>query len=319
MPKTIILLCVACVLFSSSNATSQENKLDYLLRFKYPVNIFFVYSCTEQTHVARKLSTGDTSSFNRKSQLFFTFRENDLPNDGFQKIEVKTDSLNHFFESKKNKWEFNSNRSDIIATWNEDLEQYQIPLSRTFTYSISPYYEFADLKPDEPLQGAIKTIDEPRTKLEGADYVLWKNSLSDERFYHLTDMKKVEFPAKKIEMFSVWSSPIEFQVSGVTFYDTVNVKLVEEKGGYLFLEAKFKPKRFVKDSVVVYGYRDQAVAPKSADLDCTFNLTVTPYNTIDEAKITAVGSIIFSGANKLEFTDKIDSKYFWLLNQQYNY
>lgn len=319
MLKKILWVIIASILLSSADANSQENKLTYLLRFKYPVNIFYVYSCTEESNVARKLSTGDSTKFNRKSEMYYTFRENDLPKDGFQKIEVKTDSLIHSCEFKGKKWEYNSNTSDIITSWNEDLEQYQIPLSRTFEYSVSPYFEFADLIPSEALDGTILSLDAPKSKLEGADYALWKSSLSNERFYHLTDMKKIEFPPKKVEMFATWTSPIEFQVSGVTLYDTVTVKLIDEKAGYLFLEAKFKPKNFVKDSMVVLGYRNQAVVPVSADLECTFNLTVSPHNTIDEAQLTAIGSIKFTGANQLEFTDKINSKYFWKKHQQYNY
>ena len=148
MLKKIKLLLVAFCLFSfaASIAYSQENKLTYSLKFKYPLNIAFVYSNTEQTKVVRKLSNGDSTSFKRKSQLYFTFRENNLLSEGFQKIEVKTDSIIHDFETKDKKWNYNSNSSDIIENWNSDLEQYQIPLSRTFTYTISPYYEFADIK-----------------------------------------------------------------------------------------------------------------------------------------------------------------------------
>ena len=76
------------------------------------------------------------------------------------------------------------------------------------------------------------------------------------------------FSVTLIKVDTVWRSPIEFQISGVTIFDSVDVKFVDERGRYKFLEATFKSEKFAKDPVVLYGFRDQIAEPQKVNLDC---------------------------------------------------
>lgn len=314
-----LIVFLACWVATISNAHSTDETLLYGLQFKYPLNIPFKYSCVEKSQVNRKVVGGEDFEFKRDVASVFTFVMANIPSDGFQKIKVKMDSINHTIITKEKTKHFETMGGDLIKNWNDDLEQYNIPLSRSFTYIISPYYEFADLQPDEELKRVRAEVAEGANTMKKSDYVLWTNSLSNERYYHLTDLKKIELPAGKIAKDSIWISPIEFQVSGVTFFDSVRVRFVEERGGYLFLESKFSINKFSKEPVIVYGYRNSVSTPVEAELECKFNLTISPFHTVDDASLTANGSIKFKTDDSIEFVDSIDTKYQWKFYGRYNY
>ena len=304
-----------------SNLSAQESKLTHRAVCKYPTNISFKYSCSEQTNTERINEKKENFVFNRSSETFFSMRNTELSKSEFQKIEVKTDSIHHTLEAGGKKWYYHTRVADIVSAWNEDVEQYQIPMSRTFDYWISPYFEFADLIPIKQLEIDRNDIEKSKAKMSASDYLIWRNSLSDERLYHLTDVKKIEFPVNRMPKDTVWNSPIEFQVNGVTFYDTVQVKFADERGGYIFMETSFKAKRFLKDSVIIYGYRQQPVQAVDADLDCTYKLTITPQGTIEDAVLEATGYIKFAYKSEsiVEFTDKIKTKTIWKQLGRYNW
>ena len=333
--RILISVILSLVFFSVTSASADENsnaKKTYKMMLRYPITIPFKYSCAEKTDVTRQMipektkksdskdSKTDTAQFvfQRKVATHFTLLNKDLPRDGFSNYIVKLDSIDHSITTNGKTKQFSTNNGDLIKSWNEDLEQYNIPVSREFAYVVTSYDEFADIIDDSDINATRTQIDTSRN-LKAADRCLWKTALSDERFYQLTDVKKIEFPSKRMEEDSTWISPIEFQVEGVTIFDTIEVKFTEERGKYLFMEAKFSPRYFVRDSLIEYGFRDVIAIPDSVKLNCVFKLELTPNNTVDSATITAEGNIGFSLIDGRKFVDAIKTETQWTRLGQYNW
>lgn len=324
----VLMLCSAV----SANAENEASKKTYKMMIRYPITIPFKYSCVEKTDVARQMikeksekaaakeSASDTAKFyfQRRVATNFTLFNKDLPKDGFSNYVIRTDSINHTITANGKTKHFDTNSGDLMANWNDDLEQYSIPVSREFTYLVTPYDEFADIINDKDILDNRRQVDSSKS-MKAADRCLWRTSLADERLYQITDIKKIEFPTKRIEEDSSWLSPIEFQIEGVTIFDTVSVKFTQEKGRFLFMEAKFSPRYFSRDSVIEYGFRNAAAIPDSVKLNCVFKLVLTPTNTVDSSSLTAEGNIGFTLTDGRKFVDAVKSDFQWVKLGQYNW
>lgn len=320
MRKIISIISVLLV-FLTVDSMAQESKLTYRLFMKYPSNISFKYSYNEQSKVVRTVSNSEKSEFKRTSTTYFTLINSELSSASIQKLEIKTDSISHEIANDSGKVVFATKDFDLNSLRNDDVAQYMLPISREFSLIISPYNEVADLKPSVALDVSRKKLEDQKSKMSADEYFLWKNALADEKFYHIADLKKINFPLTRIEKDTLWETPIEFQISGVTFYDTVKVKIKEERGAYLFLESEFKADKFLKDPQIIYGFRNMPVTPTKSDLNCIFKLTITPEGTIDDATIEANGKITFKTMeNKpVEIEDNINTILNWKLMGRYNW
>lgn len=319
--KSISSVISILVLFLAINATAQDKKLTYKLSMKYPTNISFKYSYNEQSGVKRTVGKSDEFKFKRNSTAYLTLSNSELSSSSIQKLEIKTDSIVHKIANDSGEVVFTTKGFELNSLRNDDVEQYRLPISREFTLIVSPYYEVADLNPSTALKLDRNKIETHKNTMPIEDYYLWKKSLADERLYHIADLKKINFPLSRIEKDSLWETPIEYQISGVTFYDTVKVKIKEERGAYLFLESEFKADKFLKDPQIIYGFRDKPVIPTNSDLNCIFKLTITPEGTIDDASIEANGTITFKTMDKdsVEIKDKINTILTWKLMGRYNW
>ncbi len=318
--KILSVISVLMLLFIGVDSAAEDGKLTYKLIMKYPTNISFKYSYNEQSSVKRTIAD-EKSEFKRNSTTFFTLMNTELQNSSIQKLEIKTDSIVHKIANDSGEVAFTTKGFELEGLRNEDIEQYRLPVSREFSLIVSPYYEVADLKPSVALDLARIKLEKQKSKTAPADYYLWKNSLADERLYHITDIKKINLPLTRIELDTTWESPIEFQIAGVTFYDTVKVKVSDERGAYLFLESEFKADKFLKDPQIIYGFRDKPVIPTESDLNCIFKLTITPQGTIDDATMDVNGKIKFKTMDKeaIEIEDTIQSVLKWKLMGRYNW
>jgi hypothetical protein len=317
--KKKVLIILAAIALSVNYGKAADGELTYKLNLKYPINVSFVYNCLENTKVERSFSDGKKTKFERISDLYFTHRLRDFPYEGgFIDLSVSTDSLKHTLINDKGKHTFNSMSGNPIEGWNEDAEQYSIPMSRTYKFVINPYFEFTDIKGDK-LNNERKDLESNKDRMEESSAIMWTNALSNERLYHLTDPKKIEFLGGNLKKDTTWLSPIEFQFGGLTFYDTVQVKFLGERGGYLFLESKFNAKKFVKTPTILYGLRKEPVSADSANANCTFSLTMNSRGNVEDATLEVKGNIWYKGNKGSVFADVIESKFVWKRQSQWNY
>lgn len=318
--KNIFKIIAVCVVAMCSICrASEDNRPTYKFFLNYPLVTPFKYSCIEQSQVKRGIKDAKGYEFERTAALHFTMMLKDMPNEGISRYMIRTDSINHSITRDAVTKQFDTNNGDMVHNWNDDLEQYSIPMSQEFEYIISPYYEYAGIVADEGRQKQINSLDSTGKTMKKTDYCMWKNSLSDDRLYHVTDVKKIEFPYGRLPVDTVWRSPIEFQISGVTIFDSVEVKFVDERGRYKFLEATFKAEKFAKDPVVIYGFRDQIAEPQKVNLDCTFKMELSPASTVENTTITAVGTVEFKLDDGRIVTDTVDTKLTWVKLGQYEY
>ncbi len=328
MIKKISIYAVI-LLFASSVAFSQESKIDtipkakdqtpkYNLLLKYPLNTFVIYEFSEQSSVRRmKDEKAEILSYDRDVSYFFKHRMNEFVKDGFSYLKLGIDSLKYSFKKNDKTTTFSSTIPDDIYKWNEDIEQYFIPLSRNFELVINPYYEISDLKGDN-IKKDLKYLQDNKDITNEEDYILNSNALSNNRLLQICDPKKIDFISGEIKVDTTWKSVITYQIEGFTFNDTINVKLTDQRSGYLFIESEFKPKTFENSPSIIYAKRKSPCYLDSTDLTAKIVITMSPYGLVDETVMSIRGKIMLHDS-KESFIELIDVKYKWKQLGQWRY
>lgn len=317
----LFMLFYGISLFSQAEIITQkkDNVPLYSMSLKYPLNTFVKYEYNEKSNIRRmKDQKAEILSYNREASYFFWHRMSEFVKDGFIFLHAGIDSLFYTFDKDGKTTTFKTTIPDDIFKFNEDIEQYMISNNRRFDLVINPYNEVADLK-GEIIDKERKYIEDNKDITKEPDYILNHNAISNQRLIQITDPKKVNLIKGNIKIDSVWTSPINYQVEGFSFSDTVTVKLAEQRGGFLFIESVFKPKNFDSIAAILYGKRNLLCYLDSADLTAKLVVTMSPYGLVDETVLTIGGKIMVHDSNNETFIDLIDVKYKWKQLGQWAY
>jgi len=318
-----MLLFVSHFAFSQSlhkeSAVKEKDQTPrHNLILKYPLNTNIIYQYSEKSNIQRmKDEKALIMSYEKKADYYFKHRMSEFVKNGFTHLAVATDSLKSTFTKDGKTISFSSTIPNDIFKWNEDIEQSFIPLGRNFEVVINPYHEISDLTGDIIKQDR-KNVYENKDITSEEDYILNTNALGDNRLLQICDPKKIDFISGEIKIDSSWKSKIKYQVEGFTFDDTITVKLVEQRSGYLFIESNFQPKIFENSPAIIYGKRKSPVYLDSTDLTAKIVVTMTPYGLVDETVMNIRGKIMLHDG-KESFVEMIDVQYVWKQLGQWNY
>ncbi len=310
-----ILLYTASSLFADS-----DNRLTYKMIFDYSDAYVYKYIHSENTKIKREYSDKSLFNFSRDSKIFFHYKSHEVTKTGFETIAVITDSIRHTLDSAgKRKWHFNTKDPNCFEQWNSDIANYQLNVGKEYKYVISPYYEIADIVPGTQMKADIEIIDSAKDEMNPIKFIMYRNALNKAMINQITDVKKIDYPIKRVPKDSVWKSNIEFVIDGVHFYDTVEVKFIGERGGYYMLESAFTLKQFIKNQTVIYGPSQVLSEPMEAELNCAMKFSVTARGQIDETSLSAEGKISFINQDNKTFTDYIKTNMLWKADGRFEY
>ena len=300
----------------------EEKKVDntptYTLFLKYPLNTFVIYKYSEISKIQRmKNEKAIDLSYERNADYYFRQRMSKFVKEGFTDLTIGIDSLKYSFVKDGKTTTFSSTISDDIFKWNEDIEQYFIPMNRNFNIVINPYLEISDLN-GEMIEKDRNLVKDTKDVSKPEDIVLWENSLADDRLLQISDPKKINFVKGEIKMDSSWKTNISYQLEGFTFNDTIVAKLVDQRGGFLFVESNFVPKVFDKTPSIIYGKRKSPAYIDSTDLSAKIVVTMSPYGLVDETLFQIRGKLMLHDANE-SFIEMVDVTYKWKQLGQWEY
>lgn len=319
--KKILAILVLLIAFCSfSKAAEADNRLTYKILYDYSDGYVYKYLYNEKSNVKRTYDDKTKFNFSRDSKLYFKLQSTESSKNGFQTISVVTDSINHVLDSAgKKKWVFNTKDPNCFDNWNSDIAIYNVASGISYKYIISPYYEIADIIPSEQMTKDIKLIESSKDNMKATKFVIYRNALGKFNLNHIADVKKIAYPIKRVPKDSIWTTPIEFVINGVQFYDTVSVKFKGESGGYYLMESEFKLNKFINNQTVIYAPKQVISEPLNADLTCKLNLSVTVQGQIEETALSAEGNITYIDQDKKNFTDNIKTTMVWKADGRYRY
>lgn len=312
----ILLMC----LMASALIANDDNRLTYKIIFNYNDGHVYKYIYNEKTEIKREFADKSKLEFSRDSKMYFHLKNYESSKGGFETVTVVMDSLRHDLDSaKKRQWKFFSRDENFMNHWNQDVAIYNMNSGLDYKYVISPYFEIADILPGENMKQVIMQIDSFRTDMRPEKFLMFRNALSKAGINQISDVKKINYPVRRVVKDSVWRSGIELVIGGVQFNDSVDVKFLGEKGGFYKMEAEFKLSQFIKNQIVLYGTKTNITEPLSADLTCKMTFEVSALGRVEATILTAEGTITYIDQENKQFTDKIKTKMSWTADGRYEY
>ncbi len=320
------LLIFALIAISTNNilannqAAIENNRLTYKLIFDYSDNFVYKYFYNENTDIKREYSDKSKFNFSRNVNIYFHYKSFEMNKAGFQTIDVVTDSIRHTLDSAgKKKWNFFTKDPNCFDHYNRDIAVYNLNVGRAYKYVISPYFEIADIVPSQVMINDIALIDSSKSSMKPDKFIMFRNALSKPFINQFTDVKKIDYPINRVPKDSVWKSNIDFVINGVQFNDTVEVKFLDERGGFYIMESEFYMNKFIKNQTIIYGPAQTISEPTSANLKCKLTLTLNSLGTVDETVLTAEGTMSFINQENKAFTDYIKTQMLWKADGRFKY
>lgn len=315
--KYMLLLCLS---LSALIAEEPEERLTHKIIFNYNDGHVYKYIYNEKTDIKREFADKKKLEFSRDSKMYFHYKSFETSKEGFETITVAMDSLRHDLDSaKKRQWNFFSRDENFMNHWNADVAIYNVNSGMDYKYVISPYYDIADIVPGPNMKHVIMQIDSFSADMRPDKFLMFRNALGRAGLNQISDVKKINYPVKRVAKDSVWRSGIELVIGGVQFYDSVDVKFLGEKGGFYEIEAEFNLRQFIKNQLVLYGTQTRICEPLSADVTCKMTFMVSALGRVELTTLNAEGSITYIDETNKQFTDKIKTKMSWTADGRYEY
>lgn len=286
----------------------------YKLKMGFPATIIHIYKITDSTGITRIFSDSSVRKFKRQYDLYFNERAPSSSDKGFLKLDVGIDSLFYKFTDGDAVFEYNSQADNPGAVTFEDLKAISVALGKDFSMTYSPYGEVTEIE-GERLDWLKNYVLENGSGMDTLQTFIWLDGISLNRLKYLTDVKKLIYPVEKVYKDSLWTSPITFQIDGMNYYDTAQVKIVKVADNEITIEAKLNNIRAIPDMGRFYGIKGQILPIESCVGTGTYKLVLSSKNTIKFAELKTNVEIKVR-IHKDFFTQKINSRVIWDLRQQ---
>ena len=287
------------------------------LGIKYMVGVYNSYKFIETTEVWRQYKDSSVKHYKRDINYYFLQFAKDPPEDGFQSVNVSMDTLVYKFTDENESVEFDSRGAKFKPVTFADCIAQSAALGKSFNMIYSPYGEVAKIESEDFnwLREYIETNMKSKDSLKKFN---WLDGISNERVKHITNIYKFRTPFYPVKKDSLWKSPFEIQMDGVTFFDSADVKLSDFNGGSNTVSATIKKLTNSSKDAYFYGISQIAQVDSVVSGKGTYFYTLNPNSSIEHAE--ADFQVDFKGhAANQPFTEKVKSKIFWILLRQYKF
>lgn len=309
LTNTDILHCQSQFKSDDENAVKIRVSPNFIGGAKYH------YKLIENTDVIRTLSDSSQIKYNRKVIYYFSQFVMDPPQQDFIKLSCSIDSINYRFNDGSGDVSYNSQEESQKNINHPDVTVITVPLGRIFEMTYTPYGEIAEIT-GKDLDWLRNYVTEQGKKLlDTVDKFIWIDGISNEHLAHLTDVRKILLPPKMISPDSIWLSPFEIQIDGITFLDTMPVKVIKYSGGLFEMNAESKAIKNKNSFAKIYGI-NKFVQIDSCRGGGQYMLRIGPKGSLGYSS-TLLSVELFAHVAKSYFKESIKTSYQWtLVNQE---
>jgi hypothetical protein len=294
--------------------SEDENAVKIRVSPKYQGGIKYHYKMTENTDVTRILSDSSVIKYNRTVEYYFSQFVMDPPQTDFVKISVSIDSILYKFNEGNGDVLYNSQDEAQKNVNHPDVAVITVPMGRTFELTYTPYGEIADISGKDLDELRDYVSNQGKKLLDTVDKFIWIDGISNEHLAHLTDVRKILLPPKMISPDSIWLSPFEIQIDGITFLDTLPVKVVKYSGGIFEMNSESKTLKNKNTRAKIYGI-NKFIQIDSCNGSGKYKIKVGPRGNLGYS--SAIFNVeLYSHLAKSYFKESITSKYEWTLINQ---
>lgn len=334
MRKVIIILAlfVCSVAWSQSSTEPKEKKTNsteqakqkekpkkrgdepkYLIRNKYPFDVFHIYRMNEKTEVKRKYSDGSEKEYTRDVTFYFTLRSPDLVKEGFTKTTITIDSILYEYKSGDKIVKHNTQEDKMPPVDFPDYVYYFLLISKQFDVTYSPYGDVASIGGEllESLRSDYAKISDTAKK----EYYLRR--LSDFDLSYVVDMTKHVLPTVPMELDTVWNSNFEIELEGMRFSGNGNNKLLKANSQKAVIECQTDTMQTKEKFKTMYDLNSEATID-SAFAVAKYTLDMKGDGAMDYSK-AVIDGFMKGKAGTQPFTQTIKRTVIWDLKERYKY
>ncbi len=294
---------------------SENQKLTFMVKSIYPVNVSHVYKMTEKTKVIRRFSDSTVKEYNRDMTVFLSLYAPSAPDNGFNTLIISVDSLIYKYSDEKNTAVFNSQDDNSRPPKVSDYDSKGLILGKSFELTYSPYGEIAKIT-GEDLKEKRSLVNDPATGIKDTIRRFnWNFGLSDGHLAFIGDLQKQVLPLKRIDTSDVWPAMFNYEIEGVHFSDTVNVKMKDYNTDVYNLVATMNKVKLPKGAYSFNGF-DRFINLTDGTVSGTYTINVNPKGFIKyaEGNFESIMHLEYHGEM---IEQKVTSTVSWELGKMY--
>jgi hypothetical protein len=250
---------------------------------KFPSAIQHVYMFTDSTEVTRTMPDSSKVKYFRALTYFFTVTQNESPKDGFVTVEVTIDSTRYYIKEGKAEIYWDSQDESAGGINMTDLMYATVPLGKYYNMTYSPYGEVAKIsgeKLDEYFDYLNKNF---QNTTDDFTKFIWYDGASLTRLANISNVRKINFPEKKVEMDSVWKTPFGMQFDFINFMDTVSARIVDVANGETTIEAISTSTDVLPGNYIFYGIKEKLLPVNKATGNGKYRISLSPRGAVRRA------------------------------------
>lgn len=306
---------------SAKDADTEKDDTEpitYKLFVKYPTKVYNVYKINEHTDSWRQYSDSSVKEYERDVTYFITQVAPSLPEDGFQTVRVVFDSLRYRFKEGEAEFTFNSQDEELPSVNFMDLTVSSVPQGREFNMTYSPYGEVADIG-GESIEWLENYINEQAVgSTDTLTIYVWLNGISDLHLKYLGDLQKRLIPNGRVTLDSTWKTFFEFELDGVSFYDSVRVSIDDYANGIFNIKAEADSLKAYSGKYRLYGIKNHLVDIDASRGKGTYRIKLTPRGAISYAEADFYAEMV-PRVSRERFKQKVKTKVTWELLGQFTW
>ncbi len=313
----------APVIYSQEEAiTGIDNKekdtskvLRYVIKGKYPFKVYNRCRSTEDTKVTRYLPDGSKQEYKRTGTYWYTIYSPNEEVDGISEVTVTVDSVEYIFE-QDGKTVINKTDPVEFPTLTPDFERWDIPESKVFNFTYSPYGEVIEVRSNMLNEKRATITDEVRGIRDPYRKELWLRGLSDNNMIHNFDAIKNTLPDVPVPIDSTWFTTLYTQLDGVAFKGDASCKLESFKDGTFTIITNLDSLIAVNEPVILNGIKGKFFELENSSFNGTYKLLINPGGKVDYGELNAKAILELITGNQT-FKQEIEVTHVWELVNRY--
>lgn len=304
----------------NENANQKINVVDsveYGFKISYPTGIYNVYKFTEITNVQRKYSDSSVKEYERELTYFINHFYSDLPQNGFNKVQVTIDSMYYKFTEGDAVFEFDSRLEDIPNINFQDLTVAAVSLGKSFFMTYSPYGDLAKLEGEDLDWLRNYVLVNGKDALDTLKKFFWLRGVSESHLAFISDLQKKVIPSGRVRGDSVWTTEIFLETDGIDVFDELKSELVSYNAGIYTISGKSDNLRLNAVQAQLYPI-NQLVDLDTCRGTVKYEVQIAPRGVIKEVN-SEIDAEVVARIKKEQFYQRSKTKLKWELIGQYKF
>jgi len=316
MKKKIALIIAFIAIILSQNFAYSEPQAPekFKLNLRFPANVYFTYTFTEETNVQRTYSDNTVLTYDRDLKYYFTIMSPAAPKNGFYNIFVSIDSLNYKYAEGEKIIEYNSQSETQRPPFrHRDYERISIALGRDFILNMSPYDEPIGIEGEDYEFYVYQMTGEEIGIRDSVRLRLWKKGLSMTNLAFLSKPSHNILPDEPIEKDSVWSKEINMIFDGLRFKDSVRAKIISTASRGFRIEGNSEKLIPIDEPALINGIKDEILVLDS-EAEIKYSVEYNPRGYVSEFIADAVINMRIKAGNDI-FKQVVSTRYIWKIDR----